>query len=73
MLSAGWEHARGGTVIARHEFKGLSKTTRSLEDWVEKDQSEAAENSLRRSSRLRSRQLHVPGTYYDIDEEDDED
>ncbi|KAF9556421.1 WD40 repeat-like protein [Agrocybe pediades] len=75
MLSAGWEHARGGTVIARHEFKGLSKTTRSLEDWVEKEHSEAAEYPLRRSSRLRSHALHLPGSYFDTDEEegDDED
>jgi len=39
-MSAGWSR---GTDIARHEYKGLSKMTYSLEDWVERDQQEASE------------------------------
>lgn len=46
-MSAGWHL---GTVIARHEYKGLSKTTGALEDWVAKDRLEAVP---RRSARLR--------------------
>ncbi|KAJ3509695.1 hypothetical protein NLJ89_g5084 [Agrocybe chaxingu] len=38
ILSAGWEN---GTVIARHEYKGLSKTSGALEDWVEKNRLES--------------------------------
>ena len=49
-MSAGW---RRGTVIARHEYKGLSKTTGSLEDWVEKDRQENQHLGVRRSARLR--------------------
>jgi WD repeat-containing protein 23 len=46
-MSAGWQN---GTAIARHEYKGLSKTMGALEDWTEKDRLEALP---RRSSRLR--------------------
>jgi len=51
-MSAGW---RRGTAIARHEYKGLSKTTGALEDWVEKGRQENQhlDVRVRRSSRLR--------------------
>lgn len=54
ILSAGWNDARGGTVIARHEWKGLMKMPGALEDWVEKNQQEAIDslNNRRRSGRL---------------------
>jgi len=69
IMSAGWENSSGGTVIARHEYKGLSKTTGALEDWVERQKLEASysSNGPRRSTRLqnaRSRERrHVPGAY----------
>lgn len=42
-MSAGWNE---GTVIARHEYKGLSKMNGALEDWIEKDRAEAAQRRL---------------------------
>lgn len=53
-MSAGWENRSGGTVIARHEYKGLSKMNGALEDWVERQNLEASHtsNGPRRSSRL---------------------
>ena len=73
-MSAGWENRSGGTVIARHEYKGLSKMTGALEDWVEKQKFEANNTSSgpRRSSRLsrRHERRHVPGAYEPDEEED---
>ncbi|CAA7264768.1 unnamed protein product [Cyclocybe aegerita] len=71
ILSAGWEN---GTVIARHEYKGLSKTSGALQDWVEKNRLESNHYSgVRRSTRLRqlARRRHVPGAFHQDDEEDD--
>jgi DDB1- and CUL4-associated factor 11 len=70
-MSAGWENMSGGTVIARHEYKGLSKMAGALEDWVERQKSETSEtsNGLRRSSRHERR--HVPGAYYEPHEDED--
>lgn len=77
IMSAGWENRSGGTVIARHEYKGLSKMTGALEDWVERQKSEAsyASDGPRRSSRLsqnvrRHERRHVPGAY-EADEDED--
>jgi WD repeat-containing protein 23 len=47
-MSAAWSR---GTDIARHEYKGLSKMTYALEDWVEKDRQEGLEIN-KRSMRL---------------------
>jgi WD repeat-containing protein 23 len=69
IMSAGWENMSGGTIIARHEYKGLSKMTGgALEDWVEKQKLETshASNGSRHSSRRVRR--HVPGAYYEPDE-----
>ncbi|EGO04656.1 hypothetical protein SERLA73DRAFT_173890 [Serpula lacrymans var. lacrymans S7.3] len=56
MMSAGWEGDRvGGSIVARHEWKGLLKT--SLEDWVEKDHQE------RRDSVTRRRGDRIPGAF----------
>ncbi|KAH9486363.1 LEC14B-like protein [Psilocybe cubensis] len=76
IMSAGWENARGGTVIARHEYKGLSKMPGALEDWVEKNrlETEETENRPRRSGRLAQQRGLMPGTFHhDEDEEEDED
>lgn len=76
MLSAGWESGRGGSILARHEWKGLSKTPGALEDWVQKRGQEQAELSRRRSSRLEQmrnrsdQQQHVPGAFESDEEED---
>ena len=73
LLSAAW--ARDGTSsVARHEWKGLSKTMK-LEDWVIKEEAEASEQTgLRRSRRLARL---PPGAYLDAylntDEFDDDD
>ena len=76
-MSAGWENRSGGTVIARHEYKGLSKMAGALEDWVERQKFEAnhTSNGPRRSSRLsqnvrRHERRSVPGAY-DPDEDED--
>ena len=45
-MSAAWDSTRGGTAIARHEWKGLSKMLYKLEDWVEKEEQEAEEASI---------------------------
>ena len=68
-MSAGWRNGSGGTVIARHEYKGLSKTAGALEDWVERQKLEASHtfNGPRRSSRLSQargqERRHIPGAY----------
>ncbi|KAJ7157164.1 WD40 repeat-like protein [Mycena filopes] len=74
LMSAGWESGRGGSRVARHEWKGLTKMAGSLEDWVVKQTQEARENTTRRSARLqdlsaRSRRETMPGTF----ESDDSD
>lgn len=78
ILSAGWDNPRGGSVIARHEWKGLLKMPGALEDWVEKRRLENAEGVSERKHhmRLRNRNLQrVPGAFDDQDdvEADDED
>jgi len=67
-MSAGWHE---GTVIARHEYKGLSKSSGALEDWVERERQEAAEAPRRRSTRISQRNsLHVPGAFMSDDGDD---
>lgn len=50
-MSVGWEGRRVGSVVARHEWKGLSKLSHSLEDWVDKQK---AESQARLETRRRS-------------------
>jgi DDB1- and CUL4-associated factor 11 len=60
-----WDAVRG-SVVARHDWKGLSKLAGRLEDWVEKDQSER-EHRQRRYGIERdlseSNGWHVPGAF----------
>lgn len=75
IMSAGWESGRGGSIVARHEWKGLSKMPGALEDWVEKRNQEQSEITSRagrrRSLRLSRRaQQHVPGAFEDEDDEE---
>lgn len=80
IISAAWESSRHGSTLARHEWKGLSKMTNSLQDWEEKRRQEQAEtaesgSATRRSSRIqqqRLRRLLMPGMYFSVDDDDDE-
>lgn len=68
-MSAGWLGGGWGSnessVIARHEWKGLSKMQYSLQDYVEQQQSERTERAQRRAV-LRA----MPGSYsLDLDDE----
>ena len=45
-MSVAWSSAgRGGSVVARHEWKGLSKMPGALEDFVEKKRLESQEQT----------------------------
>jgi DDB1- and CUL4-associated factor 11 len=67
-MSAGWLGGGWGSnessVIARHEWKGLSKMNYSLEDYVERQQSERAERAARRAGTMRL----MPGAYMNEDD-----
>ncbi|KAG6380983.1 WD40-repeat-containing domain protein [Boletus reticuloceps] len=66
LMSVGWESSRvGGSIVARHEWKGLSKMANSLEDFVEKRRIEISQRAMTRATGYR----RVPGAF----EEDDED
>ena len=55
-MSTGWESGSNGSIVARHEWKGLSKARQgSLEDWVEKERQERTDTSTRRTSRRQRR------------------
>jgi WD repeat-containing protein 23 len=69
LMSVGWESSRvGGSIVARHEWKGLSKMAYSLEDFTEKQRTEHAQ---RAASQRATRYRRVPGAFEE--EEDDED
>lgn len=67
MMSAGWDGGRSvsKSIVARHEWKGLSKMSYSLEDWGEKQRAERNERATKRARRL----LRNPSTS-DGEEED---
>jgi DDB1- and CUL4-associated factor 11 len=74
MMSAGWDNRNSGSVVARHEWKGLSKMNYKLEDWMEKQQAERQEPERVTSSRRRaSRTSSMPGGFWDGDDDDDSD
>lgn len=60
MMSTGWLgdqwRSREGSVIARHEWKGLSKMRYKLEDYLTKQRAELEE-------------MPMPGTFTDSDSE----
>ncbi|TFK77480.1 WD40 repeat-like protein [Pluteus cervinus] len=68
LMSAGWESGRGGSLVARHEWKGLSKM-KKLEDWVSKAQQEKSEEPKRNQNQTTSRNLL---SVYLTDEEDED-
>ncbi|KZT30917.1 WD40 repeat-like protein [Neolentinus lepideus HHB14362 ss-1] len=51
MMSVGWNGGRG-SIVARHEWKGLTKMGNNLEDWSEKQKLERDERARRRSERF---------------------
>lgn len=67
-LGAGWT-ANEASVIARHEWKGLSKMQYKLEDYVQQQAAEKAERARR--ARSRPEVLVMPGAYR-IETDDDE-
>lgn len=66
ILSVGWESGQGGSTVARHEWKGLSKMSNRLEDWVQKRRDERGERATLRASR----RGQVPGAYEPNESED---
>ena len=71
-MSAGWLGTGWGvnesSVIARHEWKGLSKMQYNLEDWSTKATAETSERAerYRRRAALRA----MPGSFEDDDDDD---
>ncbi|KAF8560152.1 WD40 repeat-like protein [Imleria badia] len=48
LMSVGWESSLvGGSIVARHEWKGLSKMAYSLEDFTEKQRTERAQRAVK--------------------------
>ncbi|KAI0825009.1 WD40 repeat-like protein [Trametes gibbosa] len=64
LMSTGWLGRRWGSsegsVIARHEFKGMSKLKGGLEDWVQQSKAEGAERSKRAQRHTRT---GMPGAF----------
>ncbi|KAF8265761.1 WD40-repeat-containing domain protein [Lactarius quietus] len=70
LMSVGWSNGHGGSVVARHEWKGLLKMPGALEDLVEKRRLESQE-SVRPPRRMRSH-LDSDEEFVPDSEEDDE-
>jgi len=76
-MSAGWLGGRWtateGSVIARHEWKGLSKMNHSLEDYVEKQKLEQEQSAKRtgQGALRRAQWQPMPGAFGDEEEESD--
>ncbi|TFK56756.1 WD40 repeat-like protein [Heliocybe sulcata] len=66
MLSVGWNGGRG-SIVARHEWKGLRKMGNNMEDWAEKQKQEREERAKRRSERF-----NIPGAFEQSDESDED-
>lgn len=67
-MSVGWESSRvGGSIVARHEWKGLSKMAYSLEDFTEKQRTERAQRIVKRAAGYR----RVPGAFQEEDSDED--
>lgn len=68
-MSAGWLGTSWGSeasVIARHEWKGLSKMSYDLEDYVQKERLEAAERARYAPPAPRrglGRSMVIPGAF----------
>ncbi|KAH9081527.1 WD40-repeat-containing domain protein [Lactarius deliciosus] len=71
LMSVGWSSGHGGSVVARHEWKGLLKMAGALEDLVEKRRLEGQERSARQPRRLPG-QLDSDDEFVLDSDEDDE-
>ncbi|KAI0698404.1 WD40 repeat-like protein, partial [Cerioporus squamosus] len=71
LMSTGWLGRRWGhtegSIIARHEWKGMSKIMGGLEDWVERKKAERAERAQRRGQRR-----NMPGAFGHAASSDDD-
>jgi WD repeat-containing protein 23 len=77
LMSVAWATRHEGSIVARHEWKGLGKMSQRLEDWVDKqsaeyiEQTRASEAKQARAAEARSRRL--PGAFEEEDIDDDDD
>jgi DDB1- and CUL4-associated factor 11 len=76
LMSAGWLGNFGyamseSSIIARHEWKGLSKMGYNLADHVEKERLQAQERqaNMRQSVMTAQRVLQMPGAYGLLDDD----
>lgn len=70
-LGTGWG-ARESSLIARHEWKGLSKMAYRLQDHVEKQRQEMSDREERAQRRSLLREgTSMPGAF-DMDEDDED-
>ncbi|RDX51000.1 WD40 repeat-like protein [Lentinus brumalis] len=69
LMSTGWLGRRWGhtegSIVARHEWKGMSKVMGGLEDWVARQKAERAERAQRRSQRR-----NMPGAFGQSSDDD---
>ena len=70
-MSVAWSNGHGGSVVARHEWKGLLKMPGALEDLVEKRRLEGQEQSTRLPGHMPN-QLDPGDDEFAPDSEDDE-
>jgi hypothetical protein len=63
-MSVGWSNGLGGSVVARHEWKGLLKMPGALEDFVEK-------RSLESQGRSAGQPMHLTSLSPDSEEDDE--
>jgi WD repeat-containing protein 23 len=71
-MSVAWSSGHGGSIVARHEWKGLLKMPGALEDWVESRRLENQEQSANRRESM-SGHLDSDDDEYAHESDDDED
>jgi DDB1- and CUL4-associated factor 11 len=71
-MSVGWSSGHGGSVVMRHEWKGLLKMQGALEDLVEKQRLESQEQSTNRSGGVQDDTDSDDVYMSESEEEDDE-
>ena len=69
-MSVAWSSGYGGSVVARHEWKGLLKMPGALEDFVEKQRLESRERSANSLGSMLSPSGSVHGYVLESDGED---
>ncbi len=71
-MSVAWSSGHGGSVVARHEWKGLLKMPGALEDLVEKRRLESEEESANRRESMPGH-LDSDDEYTPESDDDDDD